>query len=112
MGNSTIHLGLRKGTWDLIATLEMRASCLNITDRLKTDDIGNITVFYLQGRNSNVATGIQRDTLWGTLVVMEKRLPFVYTVSIIDSVRLSLWMIYQRAIYGEISLPRLQNGRQ
>ncbi|OQE35333.1 hypothetical protein PENCOP_c013G02115 [Penicillium coprophilum] len=87
-------------TWDPIATLEMRASCTNITDRLKTkcDNIlegqrlsssTQICSVYLKDNNGNVSAYVQEPgTLWGAPVAIGSVKPLIYTNSIIPPIQL------------------------
>ncbi|KAJ5365853.1 hypothetical protein N7517_008739 [Penicillium concentricum] len=87
-------------TWDPIATLEMRASCTNITDRLKTkcdnilegqklDSSSKICSVYLKDSSSNISAYVQESgTLWGAPVSIGSVEPLIYTDSIIPPIQL------------------------
>ncbi|CAG8900297.1 unnamed protein product [Penicillium egyptiacum] len=86
-------------TWDPISTLEMRASCTNVTDRLKTEcdhdgdnprpkSIEPICSVYLPGGSRNLSAAFQLNTFQGTPIVIGSVDPLIYTNSIIPPIQL------------------------
>ncbi|KAJ5197487.1 hypothetical protein N7449_007966 [Penicillium cf. viridicatum] len=81
-------------TWDPIATLEMRANCANITDRLKTEcndkddkrpaSIEPMCSVSIKGGTSNtnnISAAFQLNTYHGTPIVIGSTESFIYTKS-------------------------------
>ncbi|KAJ5958152.1 uncharacterized protein N7479_005302 [Penicillium vulpinum] len=82
-------------TWDPIATLEMRASCTDITDRLKTECDGHTSkpiqqmcAVYFEGRSNNFSVAFQLNTYSGTPVAIGSVDPLVYKNGIIPPIQL------------------------
>ncbi|KAJ5366852.1 hypothetical protein N7541_000793 [Penicillium brevicompactum] len=87
-------------TWDPVAALEMRASCTNITDKLKykiyNGTLGivnpNTTIqsksIYLTGIGENLTADVMLDSVWGQPVALGVLNPLVYNKSIIPPIQL------------------------
>ncbi|CAG7936879.1 unnamed protein product [Penicillium nalgiovense] len=91
-------------TWDPIATLEIRASCANITDKLeyefhhgpkdqvhKRNDIGlqpNYTFSSLKSGGTNITADIETTFLDGTLVIFGSMPPLVYNDTFMPPIQL------------------------
>ncbi|CAG8045847.1 unnamed protein product [Penicillium olsonii] len=87
-------------TWDPIATLEMQASCTNITDKLKfeiyngtngsrnpntTEQSQSIT---LQSGTKNLTADVVVKSVWGTPVALGSISPIIYNDTIIPPIQL------------------------
>ncbi|KAJ5602505.1 hypothetical protein N7537_005461 [Penicillium hordei] len=88
-------------TWGPIATLEMRASCTNITDRLKTEcndqddkrpaSIEPMCSVSIQGGTSNtnnISAAFQLNTFHGTPIVIGSTESSIYPESLIPAIQL------------------------